>query len=938
MRGEIYYMKKTKKALASLAIMGMVATMAPINALAATGVTTDRLYGADRFQTAVKVADKFVSADTAILAPAADANLVDALAAAPLAGKNAPILLTENNTLNDATKAELIKLGVTKVYVVGAIDQAVVDQVNAMTGVTATVLKGDDRIATAAMISSKLTNPAGSFVVGYDALADALSVASYAAANNYSILVTNPDGSFPDSEAAYKGAKVYMVGGPTLVDDIAGATRLAGADRFATNKVVLDTLGYSYNKVYVANGTDAHLVDSLVASSLAAASSAPIVLTDTATGGDAAAAAIGAKLADNAVVVALGGSTVVSNTTVAKVTNAVPATLAVSSVSAINAKEIVVKFNRDVNTGSAEDESNYTVKIGGTDLEGAFEATVDEDDATKVTLLLDVAIQAVTSVDVTVSEDLLDDNLAALGDDYKVAFVFYDEAAPEIANTEVDGNELTITFNEYVSSIDLIKVDGNVVTANEDLDAAPVKEITIDITDLELEDGSYAVSLANVADLQTDPNIAGYLTANFKISDTDASPAVESIKQTGTNTFEIKFNKALSANPTVVAKKDGADVFYDIESDDNIKYTVTVADVDGVVDVYDDNENTATLSITVSAYQAASNDMYGDKYTTTLKMTKDVVGPVLLSGYNKVVTVGTEQVFQLRFGEVISAVDVSKIIVVDEDGVKLSSAETAASIAADTDGDDTIIQIDLDANVDGSTIAEGTYTITLSAGAVEDSDENDSKAITTTVKKTVSTSKIESITAGGADDIITVGYEVKMTSSALSLANYKIDGVALPSGTSIYFTTTDKNEVIIDLPAGSIKDDSDVILAISKNVIGDDGQVIATNQLYKVVSGLTDNVKPVLKSAEKTNSTTITLTFSEDVDADAFAISDFKVKVNGVEVIPTGVSVVGDEVELSLSAYNTNQSVVVIVVDSPADTTDLVGNILTSKTSVTATK
>ena len=101
------------------------------------------------------------------------------------------------------------------------------------------------------------------------ALADALSIASYAAANNYSILVANPDGTLPVSETAYKGATTYIIGGPTLVKDIPRATRLFGADRFATNMTVLKALTYKYDHVYVANGTDTHLVDSLVASSLA---------------------------------------------------------------------------------------------------------------------------------------------------------------------------------------------------------------------------------------------------------------------------------------------------------------------------------------------------------------------------------------------------------------------------------------------------------------------------------------------------------------------------------------------------------------------------------------------------------------------------------------------------------------------------------------------
>ncbi|MDR3542903.1 MAG: cell wall-binding repeat-containing protein [Desulfosporosinus sp.] len=303
---------KAKKAIASLAIVGMAMamTMTPFNALADTGVTSARLFGSDRVGTAVAVANAgWTTADTAILAPAADANLVDALAAAPLAGKTAPILLTDNTSLTDATKVELVKLGVKNVYVVGAVSQTVVDQVKAISGVSVTVLQGADRIGTAAAISAKLTAPAGSFVVGYSALADALSVASYAAANNYSILVANPDGSLPESETAYKGANTYIIGGPTIVADIPGATRLFGVDRFATNQAVLKALTFKYDKAYVANGTDAHLVDSLVASSLAAESSAPIVLSDTTSA--FAAADVHAKLAANAVVTALGGSTVV---------------------------------------------------------------------------------------------------------------------------------------------------------------------------------------------------------------------------------------------------------------------------------------------------------------------------------------------------------------------------------------------------------------------------------------------------------------------------------------------------------------------------------------------------------------------------------------------------------------------------------------------------
>jgi len=162
-----------------------------------------------------------------------------------------------------------------------------------------------------------LTAPAGAFVVGYGALADALSVASYAAANNYAILVTNPDGSLPAVESAFAGGTVYIIGGPTLVQSIAGATRIYGADRFATNQAVIKALTYKYDKVFIANGKDAHLVDSLVASSLEAKTHSPMLLGDTASA--VAALDVHSKLTTNAMITALGGVTVVPDAVVAQV-------------------------------------------------------------------------------------------------------------------------------------------------------------------------------------------------------------------------------------------------------------------------------------------------------------------------------------------------------------------------------------------------------------------------------------------------------------------------------------------------------------------------------------------------------------------------------------------------------------------------------------------
>ena len=152
-------MKKTKKAIASLVIAGMALTMVPFNAFA-TGTVSTRLAGITAAQTAVEIANQTGWTGTAILASSASYGMVDALTAGPLASYlEAPILLTgAGNVLDADTKAELVKLAVTKVYVTSGtavISQAVLTELAAMS-ITVIPLGGFDRAATSVNIASKM--------------------------------------------------------------------------------------------------------------------------------------------------------------------------------------------------------------------------------------------------------------------------------------------------------------------------------------------------------------------------------------------------------------------------------------------------------------------------------------------------------------------------------------------------------------------------------------------------------------------------------------------------------------------------------------------------------------------------------------------------------------------------------------------------------------
>ncbi|MDR1321613.1 MAG: cell wall-binding repeat-containing protein [Gracilibacteraceae bacterium] len=243
----------------------------------AFAVEYDRIAGAERIATALNIAAQgWTEASAVIICPAETEHLVDSLVAAPLAGQeNAPILLTAKTSLAPEVKARVQALGAGKVYTIGAVADSVVSELRAIPGVNVEKLSGLDRRATAAAVGAKLNGVNGTFVVGYNSLADAVSIASFAAANRYRVVLSSPGGQAPPAQLT---APVYLVGGSGSVADIAGAVRLDGDDRFALNAAVIAGLPFKTDQIYLASGVT--LAEALIAAPLAARSGAAIALSD----------------------------------------------------------------------------------------------------------------------------------------------------------------------------------------------------------------------------------------------------------------------------------------------------------------------------------------------------------------------------------------------------------------------------------------------------------------------------------------------------------------------------------------------------------------------------------------------------------------------------------------------------------------------------------
>lgn len=111
--------KKVVKLLATISTSIFLLGLCIVSKVSAAAYSkSERIYGKDRYETAVKISQKGWDMGTDCVILSSGEGYADALCAAPLANINdAPILLTRKNTLDSNTLKELKRLGVKKVYI-----------------------------------------------------------------------------------------------------------------------------------------------------------------------------------------------------------------------------------------------------------------------------------------------------------------------------------------------------------------------------------------------------------------------------------------------------------------------------------------------------------------------------------------------------------------------------------------------------------------------------------------------------------------------------------------------------------------------------------------------------------------------------------------------------------------------------------------------------
>ena len=323
----------SRRALALIATIATAISLLVPAALApsAAAATVSRIAGADRYDTAAQIVQRFFASPVDTVFVASGESPIDALAGVPAAGVHgAPLLLVRPDSVPLQTRAELARLAPKRVVVLGgesvisrSVAEAVGDYADSLTR-----FGGVDRHATALQISNA-TFPDGAgtvYVAAGDRPADALSAGAVAAAGKMPLLLISSGGIPPEVRAEVdrlNPVNIVVLGGATAIPEAiagelaqyasGGVVRFGGQDRYDTSAEVSRlSIAAPRPLAVLASGVD--FIDALAAGASAATVGAPVLLAQPTCMADSVRAEL-ARLAPTDVVVA-GGSASLSDAAV----------------------------------------------------------------------------------------------------------------------------------------------------------------------------------------------------------------------------------------------------------------------------------------------------------------------------------------------------------------------------------------------------------------------------------------------------------------------------------------------------------------------------------------------------------------------------------------------------------------------------------------------
>lgn len=657
-------LKRKKRIIAKVMATTMLATtLASTFAVEANAqeprasVTSSKISGDDRYKTAVEISKNYSSTSKHAVVVNGQKGIVDALTATPYASlKKAPILMTQNNKLNEDTKKELTRRGIKTVDIIGgtaSVSDSVKAEIEKM-GITVNRIAGNSKYETSLKVAQafdKISDISKIAVANGEVLADAVSVAAPAAQNKMPIILAHPSKGLDDATKTYiKGEGIstsYVIGGTSSVSNATQNSlpgtkkRLEGTGRQETNAKVVkefyDTT--SHDNIYVTKSGQVNkadeIADALAVGVLAAHNQDPVLI-------------VGKNLAGEQKTLLEGKDF----NKITEVGNGIP-TASIQAIkdtqSSIKNVTTVAELNSALSNAKDGDVINFKPS-------SSLSSAIDIDTTKSVTVNIDTAHSGTVSVDMpngvlninsSVSNKVSVDDVKSINIASGVTVKHL-----EIKSTAKDctiTNKGTVTTFDVLASGVTVNNSGTITTLN------PYGDTTINNTGT--------------------------------IGNMDSSNVVGSITAINSKQMTIRFNKAIDKNSIIEQNTSTGDTLA------NEKISFHAAKVEGGTKekpktnaVVADNcyaelsDNGMTLNITAPDDQyfsgnytvvienITSNGVKQDKHTGTINV-KDEIAPTV----NDVVFNSSNNKFEVTLSEPINSSERSKLVLKMNDNINISS-------------------------------------------------------------------------------------------------------------------------------------------------------------------------------------------------------------------------------------------------------------------------
>ena len=577
--------------------------------------------------------------------------------------------------------------------------------------------------------------------------------------------------------------------------------------------------------------------------------------------------------------------------------------LRVESISAINAKEVEIKFNKAVDESTVIDSSNPSApvlksgvftftSIGHTNnvVANAAAAKLSKDGKT---LTIVPATFFNGDYAVTITKAVKDTEGNTFGG-YSELVSLKDTVRPTVTGVTYPVNgKATVKLSEAIDVANAAAVEAGLTITDDKGATVTVTELVTSVSldkksfDLNIAGftakKNYTVKLVGLKDFSGNlisPNPTTLTVVNNVVD--DVKPEVVGIEVKSDKLFTIQFSEELNANPTV--NLDGVAVVgtISVDSVDKTKYNVTLT-----------TPVTGLHNIQVAAgFTDKSGNSNATAWSKLVEFKADTTAPKYVSHEVKKLADG-KQYLIVKFDEnvtVATGTPTNALTGTYIDADSITHTATPIVLASATSYDPANVGTSDSIKIDLSTWTAGQYTAKVEAGLVKDAastpNASAAKTVTFTLGTVGDTTKpaivdgdsdpsngYSGITVQATEDIVEVKFTEDVTAAtALNVNNYLVEGVAVFEK-AIF--KGDAQTVELTLKANAISVNGDREFTI-KNVADKAGNVM--NTVTSQVA-FKENVKPELVSAKITAAQEITVTFSEDIAGTAV----FEVYVDGVK-------------------------------------------------------